>query len=136
MEILSGIIIGSILFALAQITAFIVFIVKFNIKFETWRIAFEKDMLEMKTDIEDHKLAFEKRFSDFNNSFSKQHDNFCHDNNSSHSSIMKEVGYVKDIVSGIREQIGELRGSLETHMSNGGNIHTTSTTKRRPPSKR
>ena len=135
MVIATELIVAIIIFALAQIMAFIIFVVRFNIKFETWKAKFETEMMEMRTDIEDHKLAFEKRFTDFDINFSKKQDDFCHDNNAFHSAIMKEIGYVKEVVFGIRESIGEMRGILETHIS-AGNGHDTVIKRKRPPSKR
>ena len=118
MEI-AGLIIWAIGFFAAQIVAFVAFVLRMNIKLEKMKSENERDyagmrlqITELQTDIEDHKLAYEKRFSDF---YKILHD----DNNNAHDSIMREIASIKELVSEIRETVGYLKGALATHIANG-----------------
>jgi len=117
-------------FAVVQLLAFIVFVVRIwvrlselNAKVEEWSVnmsarlgeirnTFDRDMVELKTDIEDHKLAYESRLRQLDDTIAKRHERFCDDNQENHDALQKDISFIRETLTEVRVSIGHLQGML------------------------
>ena len=122
---------------LGQVIAFVVWIIKFNTKFQIWKTQsmleieaikiqvaeaqknWDSEMIEMKTDLEDHKISYEKRFSDFSEKFYHHIERFCDESKDEHNMLKNDIGDIKNAISKMNLSLGELKGSIDTHIANG-----------------
>lgn len=90
-------------------------VVNMNIRLEDLKRSFDADVIELKTDIEDHKIAYENRIRDLIQDLNKKYDKNCAEDRASHDSLQKDITFIKESISDIRETIGFMRGSMKAH---------------------
>lgn len=125
-RIVAEVIVIGIGFILTNIVAFIIFVVRMNVKLEKIQTqidadkkSFDLEILEIKADMEDQRIAHDKRIQDVSDSLHRHYAGFHDENNIAHSDIKRNVEFIKSAVTEIQQNVAYMSGVLDQHINNG-----------------
>lgn len=122
---MSDFIVWGVGFIVLQITLFIGFVYRMNVKFEKFRTEYDlnnknmaAEFLEIKNDMEDQRIAHENRIKEVSESLRSHYQDFHTQNNSEHKIIVSNVDYIKNVIVKVQQDVAYMRGTLDQHITN------------------